>query len=418
MLYREIDYAGKSATGGFNKTISSSQESYKSIPWTYSPDGILKDGCSVIFKSKKTDGFLVFNMLDKQPGLAESYIVTTTKVNPGPVARSIFIIKKADRVDPFGSDSVIRYGQKVRLEASPYAFPKKLQLSSTVKGAALYSPVTRAQEVSMNTHDSYNNIWVFEAVDPNVRLEMQGQPVRANDPILIRHCPTQTFLASDCNVYKNAFGNEYEAMVHNFCMLNKTQNLALEKRGNITVDVPTKFQLDQNVFCALTAPNASFDAPIDELHRFDLDTLMGELRAKIMSRSSGGVKHLARIFKAMDKNGNGNLDVEDFRWGFIDFGFNLTHEEAQQLLHHFDKDKNGNVSFNEFLQAIKVSKSDWLIDFQGNMSETRKAVVRAAYNKLDANKDGRVTLKDLAQSVDVSSHPDVLARRRSEDDIY
>lgn len=116
--------------------------------------------------------------------------MTTTKVNPGPVARSIFIIKKADRIDPFGSDSVIRYGQKVRLEASPYAFPKKLQLSSTVKGAALYSPVTRAQEVSMNAHDSYNNIWVIEAVDPNVRLEMQGQPVRANDPILIRHCPT------------------------------------------------------------------------------------------------------------------------------------------------------------------------------------------------------------------------------------
>ena len=47
----------------------------------------------------------------------------------------------------------------------------------------------------------------------------------------------------------------------------------------------------------------------------------------------------------MDKNGNGNLDVEDFRWGFIDFGFNLTTEEAQQLLKHFDKDKNGNVSF-------------------------------------------------------------------------
>ena len=99
-----------------------------------------------MFKNKKTDGFLVFNMADKQPGLAESYMVTTTKVNPGPVARSIFIIRQAEHC----LDDYIRYGQKVKLEASPYAFPKRLQLSSTVKGAALYSPVTRAQEVSMN----------------------------------------------------------------------------------------------------------------------------------------------------------------------------------------------------------------------------------------------------------------------------
>lgn len=74
-----------------------------------------------------------------------------------------------------------------------------------------------------------------------------------------------------------------------------------------------------------------------------------------MARSSTGIKNLAKIFKEMDRNGNGNLDVEDFRWGFIDLGFNLTQEEAKQLLEHFDKDKNGSVNFEEFIQAIKVS---------------------------------------------------------------
>ena len=66
--------------------------------------------------------------------------------------------------------------------------------------------------------------------------------MKANDPILIKHCQTTHFLASDLNVYKTDFGNEFEAMTHSFALLNKTQNLALEKRGNITVDVPTKFQ--------------------------------------------------------------------------------------------------------------------------------------------------------------------------------
>ena len=176
----------------------------------------------------------------------------------------------------------------------------------------------------MNSQDSFNATWVIEAVDPNCRLEMEGEPIKAGDNFLVKHCQTMTYLASDCNIYKNDFGSECEVMAHNFCILNKTQNLALEKKGNITVDVPTKFQLDQNVFCALTAPSASFAAPIEELHRFDLTDLVKELRDKIMGRNSAGIKNIARIFKAMDNDGNGNLDVEDFRWGFIDYGFNLT----------------------------------------------------------------------------------------------
>ena len=52
------------------------------------------------------------------------------------------------------------------------------------------------------------------------------------------------------------------------------------------------------------------------------------------------------------------------------------------------------------------------------MNESRKALVRAAYNKLDANKDGRVTIKDAAQLFKASSHPDVVQKRRSEEEIY
>lgn len=63
-----------------------------------------------MFKNKKTDGFLVFNTGDKQPGLPESYMLTTTKVNPGPVCRSIFCIKKAEKLDIFGNDDIIRFG--------------------------------------------------------------------------------------------------------------------------------------------------------------------------------------------------------------------------------------------------------------------------------------------------------------------
>lgn len=63
----------------------------------------------------------------------------------------------------------------------------------------------------------------------------------ASDPILIRHCQTLNYLASDTVRYASSFGGEKEVSCHSFALLNKTQNLALEGKGQITTDVPTKF---------------------------------------------------------------------------------------------------------------------------------------------------------------------------------
>ena len=108
------------------------------------------------------------------------------------------------------------------------------------------------------------------------------------------------------------------------------------------------------MFALVGAPNETYSQNIEELHKFNIEDLINEVKAKILDRSSGGIKGIARIFKAMDDTGDRKLDVDDFRWGFIDYGFNLTKEEAQQLLDHFDRDKNGVVDFDEFLRALKV----------------------------------------------------------------
>jgi Ca2+-binding EF-hand superfamily protein len=58
----------------------------------------------------------------------------------------------------------------------------------------------------------------------------------------------------------------------------------------------------------------------------------------------------------MDIKGDKSLDVDDFRWGLMDFGIQVTKDEAAQVLEHFDIDKNGLVNFDEFLRTLKVSK--------------------------------------------------------------
>jgi hypothetical protein len=104
--------------------------------------------------------------------------------------------------------------------------------------------------------------------------------------------------------------------------------LALEKEGKMTGDLPSKFQEDQNVFYIVTAPAASYAVPIEELNKFTIDDLIREIKAKIIERSANGIRGIAKIFKAMDENGNKMLDVDDFRWGLKDYGITISKEES------------------------------------------------------------------------------------------
>ena len=202
----------------------------------------------------------------------------------------------------------------------------------------------------VSNKQTYETVWEIEEVNPNVRFEKYAEKVPANMPILIKHSHTCHFLASDAVPYKNDYGGEFEVTVHSYSKNNKSQNLALEFKGQITSDVPSKFQLDQNIWKIVTAPDPSFDsADGGDDHAFKVEMLLKEVKARLLERSSYGIRGLSRIFKIMDDNGNGQLDVDDFRWGLIDFGISISKEEAEMLLSAFDRDGNGMVSFDEFL---------------------------------------------------------------------
>lgn len=60
----------------------------------------------------------------------------------------------------------------------------------------------------------------------------------------------------------------------------------------------------------------------------------------------------------MDIKGDKNLDVDDFRWGLMDFGIQVSKDEAAEVLKYFDRDGNGMVNFEEFVKTLKVSKKN------------------------------------------------------------
>jgi len=51
----------------------------------------------------------------------------------------------------------------------------------------------------------------------------------------------------------------------------------------------------------------------------------------------------------MDANGNHQLSADEFIDGLVQYGISLTKEQAEQVFAKFDKNKDGQIHFNEFL---------------------------------------------------------------------
>jgi len=70
-------------------------------------------------------------------------------------------------------------------------------------------------------------------------------------------------------------------------------------------------------------------------------------------RSANGLRGLRRMFKVMDRNGNGSLSPVEFKYAMRDYGLNFSEIEVTQIVKHFDTNKDGQISFDEFLRAIR-----------------------------------------------------------------
>lgn len=104
-----------------------------------------------------------------------------------------------------------------------------------------------------------------------------------------------------------------------------------------------------------------------------------EIKQKVVDlckkRSANGIRGLRSMFKAMDRNRNGTLTPVEFKYAMRDYGMNFSEIEVTQIVKHFDTNKDGQLSFDEFLRAIR-----------GNLNDRRRNMVHQAYAVLD--KDG------------------------------
>ena len=130
------------------------------------------------------------------------------------------------------------------------------------------------------------------------------------------------------------------------------------------------------------------------------------LRAVLKSRGARGIVGLGRVFRNMDDDGSKGLNYYEFEKGMHDMGVGLRSAEMQALFKFFDANGNGSVDYDEFLVGVR-----------GSLNPRRRQLVGQAYARFDKNGDGVVSVDDLAGVYDTSHHPDVIAGRKTTDQV-
>jgi hypothetical protein len=84
----------------------------------------------------------------------------------------------------------------------------------------------------------------------------------------------------------------------------------------------------------------------------------------------------------------------------------MTKDEVDVLFNAFDTDHDHQIDYNHFLVTIR-----------GPINDFRKKFVKLAFDKLDSKHYGEIHLDEIKGVYNASKHPDVIAGKRTEDEI-
>jgi hypothetical protein len=257
------DFLKKKETGSLlvNAKQKQLEESLQQVQLSETPDGMLHFGNKVLLINHQSEAFMCANPHDAIHK-AQTAFALTTGPNSNACVRNCFELERADPNDGF-DDDVIHYGQNFRFKMESFSkITQPVYMYSEMLSPLAASKFSRHQEVVVYPEKTGQTLWQVLYPDTQVRFEMEGKEVPAGAPVVFRHAHTGSFLASDKINYNNIFGLEYEVHCHPYFSTNKTQNLASEKKGDITGDYALRRHGLANIWTVVTA--TSIAAALDE----------------------------------------------------------------------------------------------------------------------------------------------------------
>jgi len=126
--------------------------------------------------------------------------------------------------------------------------------------------------------------------------------------------------------------------------------------------------------------------------------------ARIMQRCGemAGIRGLQRTLMIMDDSGDKKLSKDELRYGLRDYGIEMNIRETDEIFAYFDRNRDGTISITEFLVGVR-----------GDLNARRKALIRMAFDVLDTDGSGYVTVEEIADVYDVSKNPEVMSGKQT-----
>lgn len=129
------------------------------------------------------------------------------------------------------------------------------------------------------------------------------------------------------------------------------------------------------------------------------------LRLMCLSRGFSGFLGFGRCFREMDHNGEKILNLEQFTKAMNDTGLEVPVEQVEEIFNRFDMDGSGGINIANLMASIRVRTRSSIIyfdiyrtkisSFQPEMSNSRRAIVNTAFNKVDKLEAGTVSMDAL-----------------------
>ena len=385
------------------------------VPHTFSEDGIIRFGDTIVLQHENTGGVLSCDPFDEIIAGQGKYLVSTVLEDPQPKARNVFRIVRPPahmcNFDDNLNDPIVHIGQSFMLACNESLLLKPgskllaptLYLSSTKKNERMATKRTNRQLVYMSSNVNAESIWLTVVPskgrsNASGRFLAMGQPLSVTDSLQITHRQTNMYLTCDPKeTTSTEFGIELECYADRSTMPGKLGLIVSEFQGLSTSQTLSK--PDAPVFAWNFVASKDRNASID--HRSlppeaTLETIMYELYTDICSHGIDAFWNLREFFQQFQKITlhTGKLDREDLKACLSDWGIKVPFSYLDIIINQCDYNNTGLININDFFILIR-----------GEINEKRKNLILNIYQKLDIHHENIINIEQLKKEFDGSKHP-------------
>lgn len=390
-------------------------------PITYSSDGVIRFGDSIMLKHDMTGAILACDIFSPiEPGV-DQYLVSGSLGSIEPIARNTYRILRPPHhlkgIEDDDHDGVLRMGQAFCLgcHESLLAIPGQnvlappLYLCSIRKNERTSTKRSNKQTVYLSPKNDADSVWtsIFASKghkNASQRYLSSGQPLTNQDSIQLTHRQTNMYLTCDPNSKEmSEFGLELECFADRTVSTGKLSLMSSEFKGLSTAQTLEKPDSPNYAWHFLTSSDNETSADVKHLPPVATPHLLiVEMHEYIRSRGLDAFWELRKYFEHLSEKLRvtmGRFEKEDFKEAFMKWGCPFEAKFLDTIIDTLDPRRLGLVDFREFVGLVR-----------GGMSDARMAIVNNVFSSLVTNSQGHVPVDFAARRFDGTNHPLVVHR--------